>query len=130
MPFSEAAVKTVANAFKIGVQLSTPFIVFGLVFFLGLGILSRLIPQIQVFFIAMPANIYLGVLLFALLLGAMMTWYLAYYEAAIANHDALGAIRRLLLWLMKPNNQRKLRTPPRNGCAMRARRGMWLRARR
>lgn len=84
-PFSEAAVKTVANAFKIGVQLSTPFIVFGLVFFLGLGILSRLIPQIQVFFIAMPANIYIGVLLFALLLGAMMSWYLAYYEAAITN---------------------------------------------
>ena len=85
MPFSEAAVKTVANAFKIGVQLATPFIVFGLVFFLGLGILARLIPQIQVFFIAMPANIYLGVLLFALLLGAMMTWYLNYYEAAIVN---------------------------------------------
>lgn len=84
-PFSEAAVKTVANAFKIGVQLSTPFIVFGLVFFLGLGILSRLIPQIQVFFIAMPANIYIGVLLFALLLGAMMSWYLNYYETAITN---------------------------------------------
>jgi flagellar biosynthetic protein FliR len=84
-PLSEAAVKTVANAFKIGVQLSTPFIVFGLVFFLGLGILSRLIPQIQVFFIAMPANIYIGVLLFALLLGAMMSWYLNYYETAITN---------------------------------------------
>ncbi len=84
-PFSDAAVMVVVNAFKIGVQISTPFIVFGLVFFLGLGILSRLIPQIQVFFIAMPANIYIGVLLFALLLGSMMTWYLSYYEAAISN---------------------------------------------
>ena len=84
-PFSDAAVLTVAKAFKIGVQIATPFIVFGLVFFLGLGILSRLIPQIQVFFIAMPANIYIGVLLFALLLGAMMTFYMSYYEAAISN---------------------------------------------
>ena len=84
-PFSAAAVMVVVNAFKIGVQISTPFIVFGLVFFLGLGILSRLIPQIQVFFIAMPANIYIGVLLFALLLGSMMTWYMNYYEAAITN---------------------------------------------
>ena len=66
-------------------QLSTPFIVFGLVFFLGLGILARLIPQIQVFFIAMPANIYIGTLLFLLLLGAMMNWYLSYYEASIVN---------------------------------------------
>lgn len=84
-PFSDAAVRTMAGAFKIGVQIATPFIVFGLVFFLGLGILSRLIPQIQVFFIAMPANIFIGLLLFALLLGAMMSWYLSYYEAAIIN---------------------------------------------
>ncbi|GJL98978.1 MAG: flagellar biosynthetic protein FliR [Methyloligella sp.] len=83
--FSDAALLTVASIFKIGVQLSTPFIVFGLVFFLGLGILSRLIPQIQVFFIAMPANIYIGTLLFVLLLSAMMNWYLSYYEASIVN---------------------------------------------
>lgn len=84
-PFSDGALKIVAGAFKIGVQIATPFIVFGLVFFLGLGILSRLIPQIQVFFIAMPANIYLGLLLFGLLLGAMMSWYMSYYEAAIVD---------------------------------------------
>lgn len=84
-PFSDGALKIVANAFNIGVQIATPFIVFGLVFFLGLGILSRLIPQIQVFFIAMPANIYLGFLLFALLLGAMMAWYMNYYEAAVVD---------------------------------------------
>lgn len=83
--FSNAAIMLVASAFKIGVQLATPFIVFGLVFFLGLGVLSRLIPQIQVFFIAMPANIYIGVLLFALLIGAIMQWYLNYYEASLIN---------------------------------------------
>ncbi len=82
-PFSESALQIVAGAFKIGVQLSTPFIVFGLVFFLGIGILSRLIPQIQVFFIAMPANIYIGILLFVLLLSAMMNWYFNYYEAQL-----------------------------------------------
>lgn len=84
-PFTFAALDTVAGVFKIGVQLSTPFIVFGLVFFLGLGVLSRLIPQIQVFFIAMPANIYIGLLLFVLLLSAMMNWYLSYYESSITN---------------------------------------------
>lgn len=83
--FSHAAVMIVANAFKIGVQMATPFIVFGLIFFLGIGILSRLIPQIQVFFIAMPANIFVGLLLFAVLLSGMMTWYFTYYEAAITN---------------------------------------------
>lgn len=83
--FSNAALMIVAGAFKIGVQLATPFIVFGLIFFLGLGVLARLIPQIQVFFIAMPANIYIGMLLFALLLGAIMQWYLNYYETSLTN---------------------------------------------
>ena len=84
-PFSQGALKIVAGAFKIGIQMSMPFIVFGLVFFLGLGILSRLIPQIQVFFIAMPANIFLGLILFAVLLSAMMSWYLNYYEATVID---------------------------------------------
>lgn len=83
--FGEAGLDIVANSFRIGVQLATPFIVFGLIFFLGLGILSRLIPQIQVFFMAMPANIFIGILLFALLLGAMMNGYMAYYENSIVN---------------------------------------------
>ncbi len=42
--------KTVSGAFKIGIQLSAPFLVFGLLFNLGLGVLSRLMPQMQVFF--------------------------------------------------------------------------------
>jgi flagellar biosynthetic protein FliR len=34
--------QTVAGAFKVGIQLSAPFLVFGLLFNLGLGLLSRL----------------------------------------------------------------------------------------
>src|SRR5205807_2564179 len=40
--------RTVADAFRIGIQLSAPFLVFGLLFNLGLGLLSRLMPQMQV----------------------------------------------------------------------------------
>ena len=38
-----------AAAFRIGMQLSAPFLVFGLVFNIGLGVLSRLMPQMQVY---------------------------------------------------------------------------------
>jgi flagellar biosynthetic protein FliR len=65
--------------------MSAPFIVFGLVFNLGMGILSRLMPQLQVFFIAMPANIGVGLILLALLLTMMMGWYLNHFEAELAN---------------------------------------------
>lgn len=78
--FAEAAIRIVSGSFRIGIQLSAPFLVFGLVFYLGLGVLSRLMPQLQVFFLAMPANILLGFLLLMLLLSSMMLWYLEYFE--------------------------------------------------
>ena len=52
--------RVIATSFKIGIQLSAPFLVFGLLFNLGLGILSRLMPQMQVFFIGLPLSILLG----------------------------------------------------------------------
>jgi flagellar biosynthesis protein FliR len=78
---AQMAIETVAGAFVIGVQMSAPFIVFGLVFYLGVGILGRLMPQLQVFFIAMPATISVGFILLALLLAMMMGWYLMHFES-------------------------------------------------
>ena len=82
---AQLAIRTVASAFAIGVQMSAPFIVFGLVFNLGAGILARLMPALQVFFVLMPANIMVGLVLLALLLTMMMGWYLTGFE----NHLAM-----------------------------------------
>lgn len=82
---AEMAIQTVAGAFVIGVQMSAPFIVFGLVFYLGMGILARMMPQLQIFFIAMPATISIGLILLALLLSMMMGWYLLHFEGALAT---------------------------------------------
>jgi flagellar biosynthetic protein FliR len=78
--------KTVAGAFKVGIQLSAPFLVFGLLFNLGLGVLSRLMPQMQVFFIGLPLSILLGFLILIAVVGAMMGTFL----------DFIGAILREL----------------------------------
>lgn len=72
-----------AQSFSVGVQIAAPFIIFGLVFNLGLGILSKLMPQLQVFFIAMPANISLGLILLAVLIVAISAWYLNHFETQI-----------------------------------------------
>jgi flagellar biosynthetic protein FliR len=73
-------VRIVATAFRIGIQLSAPFLVFGLLFNLGLGILSRLMPQMQVFFIGLPLSILLGFLLLLLVVGAMMGTFVGYLQ--------------------------------------------------
>lgn len=81
--FAQLAMDTVSNSFRVGVQLTAPFLVFGLVFYLGIGILSRLMPQVQIFFVAMPANILLGLTLLMLLLGAVMMWFLDHFTTSM-----------------------------------------------
>ena len=82
---AEMAVRIIAHSFIIGIQMSAPLLVFGLVFYLGLGILGRLMPQIQVFFMAMPANIIIGLIIFALLLSLIMTLYIGHLEDHFAQ---------------------------------------------
>lgn len=88
--FGQLAVHIVSGTFRVGVQLAAPFLVFGLVFYMGLGVLSRLMPQLQVFFLAMPANIMFGFLLLALLLSSMMLWYLDYFEQSMMRFLSPG----------------------------------------
>jgi flagellar biosynthetic protein FliR len=83
--FSNLAFSLIGGAFRIGLQLAAPFIVFGLIFYLGIGVLARLIPQIQIFFIAMPANIFVSLVLFMLLLSSIMMAYIAYFQNAIST---------------------------------------------
>ena len=75
----------VSSSFRIGIQLAAPFIAFGLLFNLGLGVLSRLMPQMQVFFIGMPLSILLGLLLLVLVLGAMMGTFTGYLQAVLSQ---------------------------------------------
>jgi flagellar biosynthetic protein FliR len=77
--------RTVARGFRIGIQLSAPFLVFGLLFNLGLGVLSRLMPQMQVFFVGLPLSILLGLLILLLVLGAMMTMFLGEVESVLTT---------------------------------------------
>ena len=77
------ATRAFAAAFKIGLQLSAPFQVFGLVFNIGLGVLARLMPQMQVYFVGAPLSILIGFLIFGLVLAAMMGTFLGYFEGVI-----------------------------------------------
>jgi len=83
--FASMAIATVASSFTVGIQISAPFLVFGLIFYFGIGILSRLMPQIQIFFVAMPANIALGFLLFMFLLTVMSMWFIEHFIKIISQ---------------------------------------------
>lgn len=76
---------TTATAFQIGVQLAAPFLLLGLLFNLGLGVLSRLMPQIQVFFFGMPVLILVGLLVLLLAVGSMMGVFLDYFGGVLRS---------------------------------------------
>jgi flagellar biosynthesis protein FliR len=74
--FMMLALRAVGRGFRLAVQIAAPFIVFGLLFNLGLGVLSRLMPQMQVFFLAAPAIIMIGMLILMATVGVMMGAYI------------------------------------------------------
>ena len=72
--------QAVDASFRIGLQVSAPFIVVGLMIYIGMGVLSRLMPQIQVFMVALPIQILVSLMTLALILSAGMLFWLRQFE--------------------------------------------------
>ncbi|MDY0882676.1 flagellar biosynthetic protein FliR [Dongia soli] len=74
-----------ADSVLIGLQMVAPFLVYGMVFSVGLGMLARLMPTLQVFFVATPLQLLGGLGLFAVSLTTAALWFLNSYEERISN---------------------------------------------
>ena len=83
--FSLMVARAVADSFALAMKLASPFIVIGVVFYALLGLLARLMPQLQVFFLAMPLQIVLGLLVFILTIDVMMMVFLGEFSDSIAR---------------------------------------------
>jgi len=59
--------------------------VFGLVFNLGLGVLARLMPQMQVYFVGVPLSIFVGFLILGVVLVTMMGVYIDYLGGVLRH---------------------------------------------
>ncbi len=88
--FAELAIRTLGDAFMLGVQLSAPLLVFALIFNVASGLIGRVMPQFQVFFAAAPLSIILGLSVFALSLGVVGTVFIDRYRT-LARIFAGGA---------------------------------------
>jgi flagellar biosynthetic protein FliR len=65
------AVQTAARSFALGLQLAAPVMVFALIFNLATGLVGRVMPQFQVFFVASPLLVLTSLSIFALSLGVI-----------------------------------------------------------
>ncbi len=78
---AQLAVQTVAGSFRLGLQMAAPVVVFSLVFNIAAGLVGRVMPQFQVFFVATPLIVLLGLSIFAMSLGVIgMVWLNRYRE--------------------------------------------------
>jgi flagellar biosynthetic protein FliR len=73
--FAILMARSVADSFLLGVQLASPAIVIGLTYYIGLGLLGRLMPQLPVFFFGLPVQVSLQLwVLTATVSGIMLVW--------------------------------------------------------
>jgi len=81
--FAQHVTRSVNDAFSMSIQLAAPHIVIGLIIYLAAGIISRLMPNMQVFFILMAPQLLISFIILMLSIGAIMTWYMEYFRAGI-----------------------------------------------
>lgn len=77
---AELMARAVSRSFMIGVQISAPFIVVSMLVYIGMGVLSRLMPQIQVFLLAIPLQIILSLITLALIFSVGMMFWVGEFE--------------------------------------------------
>lgn len=72
--------KAIVGSFAVGLQIAAPFIVLSLMLYIGMGVLSRLMPQVQVFMLSLPLQIILSLVTLVLMLSAGLLFWLAKFE--------------------------------------------------
>jgi flagellar biosynthetic protein FliR len=83
--FANHAAHTMSGIFLMGVQMASPHIVIGLILYLGAGIISRLIPNIQIFFVLMAPQLLLSFFVLMVAFSAIMMWYMDYFKNTLAT---------------------------------------------
>tara|TARA_R110001592_G_scaffold116392_1_gene317806 strand:- start:1131 stop:1892 length:762 start_codon:yes stop_codon:yes gene_type:complete len=86
---SETVARLVADAFALGLKMSSPLLIVGLAYYVTIGVLGRLMPQLQVFFFGLPVQIMLQIWVFMVALSGMMLAFLEMFQDSYASF--LGA---------------------------------------
>jgi flagellar biosynthetic protein FliR len=83
--FANHASQMMNGAFRLAMQLAAPYIVIGVLLYLGAGIISRLMPNMQIFFILMPPQILLSFFILMLTVSALLMWYMNYFRETLSG---------------------------------------------
>jgi flagellar biosynthetic protein FliR len=82
---AQAIVGLVRDLFYVGLKIAAPVVVVGFLGYVAFGIFNRLIPQLHVFFVALPLTIVVGMFVLASALSMMLTLFVT----ELHNHAML-----------------------------------------
>lgn len=87
---AEAMAVAASDSLALALRLAAPFVLAAVVINVALGLLTRIAPQVQVYFIAVPGQVLAGLALLALILPALLG---AFGEAAREAFLSLPGLR-------------------------------------
>jgi len=76
--------RRVADSFALGFQLSIPFLVIAMVYYIGLGVLGRLMPQLPVFFFGLPVQLTVQLGALMIVFSSIMLVFLNHFQQGYA----------------------------------------------
>jgi len=82
---AQTVIHAVNQSFVVGIELSAPFLIMGLLLYTTLGILQRLLPSVQIFMLSLPVQIYGGLAMFALTVTGILTLWMHYFDQSISS---------------------------------------------
>lgn len=86
--FSDVAsygAESVTRAFAIAMHMASPILIVSILINLGSGILARLVPTIQIFFILLAPQILLSFFILMVTISGIMLWYVNRMQDAFEN---------------------------------------------
>ncbi len=80
---TQTIIRIANESFTVGIELAAPFLIMGLLLFAAMGILQRLLPNVQLFLILLPVEIWGGLMLMSLTIAGILTLWLRYVDQSL-----------------------------------------------
>lgn len=78
--FSQAITRIVSQSFWLGIKLSIPVMIVGTLLSVCTGLVNRLMPQMQVYFMFMPVQVFLGFMLLAVTISTIVSVFISHFR--------------------------------------------------
>jgi len=86
---SHAMIRLVAQGFVISLEIAAPYMILGTLFYLSLGLVGRIMPQLQIFYIGLPLQIMGGLTMLMITISAAVLWFLGTFEEVLRNFTGM-----------------------------------------